>query len=273
MPGLQRAERGLRPRGGADPCRARRRRVGDQRAEGVDVARARVALVLRRRPHRPGLQPAPRPVVPARADGPTGRRGAPDRADHRRRRVQRGVLRRRAHRAPISSSARSAAGGRVAMGLLGFERGVSTLAQQVGLRARARPRDRPRARARTRRAIRSIRQRLVDAWIGLRLMQWNAQRSMAARGVPGPEASISKLFWGTWHRDLGNLGIDILGADGLVADELPVRAHVGAEAVPVQPGRHDLRRLERDPAQRARRARARSPARPALTHPVPRAPA
>ena len=52
-------------------------------------------------------------------------------------------------------------------------------------------------------------------------MQWNAQRSMAARGVPGPEASISKLFWGTWHRDLGNLGIDILGADGLVADELP----------------------------------------------------
>ena len=50
-----------------------------------------------------------------------------------------------------------------------------------------------------------MRQRLVDAWIGLRLMRWNAMRSMAARACPGPEASISKLFWGTWHRDLGNL--------------------------------------------------------------------
>jgi alkylation response protein AidB-like acyl-CoA dehydrogenase len=35
--------------------------------------------------------------------------------------------------------------------------------------------------------------------------------------VPGPEASISKLFWGTWHRDLGNLLVDVLGAEGLIA--------------------------------------------------------
>jgi alkylation response protein AidB-like acyl-CoA dehydrogenase len=43
-------------------------------------------------------------------------------------------------------------------------------------------------------------------------------RSMAAKGVPGPEASISKLFWGTWHRDLGNLMVDVLGPDALVTD-------------------------------------------------------
>ena len=66
-----------------------------------------------------------------------------------------------------------------------------------------------------------MRQRLVGAWIGLRLMKWNAMRSMAAKGVPGPEASISKLFWGSWHRDLGNLMIDVLGADGLIGDALP----------------------------------------------------
>jgi alkylation response protein AidB-like acyl-CoA dehydrogenase len=29
------------------------------------------------------------------------------------------------------------------------------------------------------------------------------------------------LFWGTWHRDLGNLMIDVLGADGLVGESLP----------------------------------------------------
>jgi alkylation response protein AidB-like acyl-CoA dehydrogenase len=42
-------------------------------------------------------------------------------------------------------------------------------------------------------------------------------RSMGS-GVPGPEASISKLFWGSWHRDLGELGIDLLGPAGLVHD-------------------------------------------------------
>ena len=45
-------------------------------------------------------------------------------------------------------------------------------------------------------------------------MRWNALRSMSAAACPGPEASISKLFWGTWHRDLGELMVDLLGADG-----------------------------------------------------------
>jgi alkylation response protein AidB-like acyl-CoA dehydrogenase len=44
---------------------------------------------------------------------------------------------------------------------------------------------------------------------------------MAAKGVPGPEASISKLFWGSWHRDLGNLMIDVLGPEGLVGQAVP----------------------------------------------------
>ena len=30
-----------------------------------------------------------------------------------------------------------------------------------------------------------------------------------------------KLFWGTWHRDLGNLAMDILGAEGMIAEALP----------------------------------------------------
>ena len=103
------------------------------------------------------------------------------------------------------------------MGLLGFERGVSTLAQQVGFE-RELDHVLDLARARDRGDDPGLRTRLVDAWIGLRLMKWNAMRSMAAKGVPGPEASISKLFWGTWHRDLGNLMIDVLGADGLIGE-------------------------------------------------------
>ena len=109
-------------------------------------------------------------------------------------------------------------GWRVAMGLLGFERGVSTLAQQVGFE---RELDHlfALASAHGRAGDPVLRARLVDAWIGLRLMKWNAMRSMAAKGVPGPEASISKLFWGSWHRDLGNLLIDVLGADGLIGED------------------------------------------------------
>ncbi len=108
----------------------------------------------------------------------------------------------------------------VAMGLLGFERGVSTLAQQVGFE-RELEHLIELAQARGRASDPMLRQRLVDAYIGLHLMKWNAMRSMAARGVPGPEASISKLLWGTWHRDLGELFIDVLGPEGLIAEELP----------------------------------------------------
>jgi alkylation response protein AidB-like acyl-CoA dehydrogenase len=39
--------------------------------------------------------------------------------------------------------------------------------------------------------------------------------------VAPPQASISKLFWATWHRDLGDLAMDVLGASSLVADALP----------------------------------------------------
>ena len=79
----------------ADP---RRRRVGDRRPEGVDVARAVGRLVLRALPHRPRRAEAPRHLVPARADAPAGHRDPAHRAAHRDIGVQRGVLRRRAHR-------------------------------------------------------------------------------------------------------------------------------------------------------------------------------
>jgi alkylation response protein AidB-like acyl-CoA dehydrogenase len=107
----------------------------------------------------------------------------------------------------------------VAMDLLALERGISTLAQQVGFE---RELDNLIAEARRRgvTADPRMRQRLASAHIGLKLMQWNALRSMGS-GVPGPEASISKLFWGTWHRDLGELAMDIGGLDSQIAEGFP----------------------------------------------------
>jgi alkylation response protein AidB-like acyl-CoA dehydrogenase len=107
----------------------------------------------------------------------------------------------------------------VAMDLLAFERGISTLAQQVGFE-REMEHVVEVAQERGVAADPVMRQRLVKAWTGLQLMKWNALRSMGS-GVPGPEASISKLFWGTWHRDLGELITDIRGMEGQVAEGFP----------------------------------------------------
>ena len=108
----------------------------------------------------------------------------------------------------------------VAMALLGYERGISTLAQQVGFE---RELDDTIALARThgRTGDPVLRQKLARAHTGLQLLKLNALRSMSAKGVPGPEASISKLFWGTWHRDLGELMMEILGPAGLIGEALP----------------------------------------------------
>src|SRR5204862_4698010 len=66
------------------------------------------------------------------------------------------------------------------------------------------------AQANGRAAEPTMRQRLAQAWTGLRLMRFNALRTMSA-AEPGPEASISKLFWASWHRALGELAVDVAG--------------------------------------------------------------
>ena len=119
-------------------------------------------------------------------------------------------------------------GWRVAMATLGFERGVSTLGQQIGFR---RELDGVIALAKRTGAAQDplIQDRLVRAAIGLDVLRLNALRSMTgltgqtaptdnagARGTPGPEASIAKLAWARWHRDLGELAMDVLGPAGTV---------------------------------------------------------
>ena len=94
LPAVQRAGRRLRPRRPADQGRARRRRVGHHRPEGVDLGRA----VLRHRrdhlPHRPRPAQAQGPHRLRRRHARARRRGATAAPDDRRRLVQRGVLQR-----------------------------------------------------------------------------------------------------------------------------------------------------------------------------------
>ena len=113
-------------------------------------------------------------------------------------------------------------GWKVAMATLGFERGVSTVGQQVGF---ARELDDVVALARGNGAIDDpvIRDRLVRARMGLEVMRLHALRTLAgfSAGSEGPEASISKLVWASWHRGLGELAMQVAGASSLVVREAP----------------------------------------------------
>jgi alkylation response protein AidB-like acyl-CoA dehydrogenase len=113
-------------------------------------------------------------------------------------------------------------GWEVANALLGFERGVATLAQQIQFeREYARILDIAREHGCTTEPV--MRQRLAQSWIGLKLLRYNALRTLTnmGDGAPGPEASISKLAWANWHRSLGELAMDVQGVASLVAEGAP----------------------------------------------------
>jgi alkylation response protein AidB-like acyl-CoA dehydrogenase len=113
-------------------------------------------------------------------------------------------------------------GWKVAMGTLAFERGASTLGQQLRFENELRAIVAV-ARANGRIDDPVARLRLVDAWMGLRVMRCNALRSLSAleAGALTPLTSIHKLYWATLHRGLGALAVDIMGADALVGEALP----------------------------------------------------
>lgn len=111
-------------------------------------------------------------------------------------------------------------GWKVAMGLLEAERGVSTLGQQMHFSHEL---DLVVAAAQRNGSIAdgAVRARIAQAWIGLRVMRYNALRMLADGADAGlrREALIYKYYWSNWHRDLGKLAMDVLGADGDVVSD------------------------------------------------------
>ncbi|SMF66800.1 acyl-CoA dehydrogenase family protein [Streptomyces sp. Amel2xC10] len=101
-------------------------------------------------------------------------------------------------------------GWRVAMSLLGFERGVSTLAQQIGF-AEELGRVVRAAVASGAAADPVTRERLVGLWAELRTMRWNALRTLGGSGGPGAP-SVAKLLWAGWHQRLGEAAVGVRGA-------------------------------------------------------------
>jgi alkylation response protein AidB-like acyl-CoA dehydrogenase len=117
-------------------------------------------------------------------------------------------------------------GWRVAMGTLTFERGVSTLGQQIRY---ARELSNLAEMAESTGAADDplIRERFTRSWVGLRTMRSYAMATMdlgQQRSSPGGDMgqgqdNVSKLLWANWHRDLGELAMDVAGKAGLVAED------------------------------------------------------
>jgi alkylation response protein AidB-like acyl-CoA dehydrogenase len=111
----------------------------------------------------------------------------------------------------------------VSMGTLAFERGASTLGQQMSFQNEL---DQIIAIAKENGSSKDplIRQRIAHAWSGLRIQRYHALRTLSGADdgeEPPPAASIAKLFWASWHRDLGKLAMDVMGAGAEVASAAP----------------------------------------------------
>jgi alkylation response protein AidB-like acyl-CoA dehydrogenase len=112
-------------------------------------------------------------------------------------------------------------GWRVAMATLAIERGVSTLGQQVGYE---RELNALIAAAKRTGAASDplLRDRLARAWIGLQVMREQVLAMLSGETDPAAGgASAVKLIWSRWHRDLGELAMDILGPGSMLAQGPP----------------------------------------------------
>ena len=113
-------------------------------------------------------------------------------------------------------------GWRVAMGLLAYERGASTLGQQFGfLREFEAVLEAARSNGGASDPV--TRQRLSSMWSRLQIMRWNSLRMLTTADRPelsGP-SYIAKLYWASLHRDIGELALDVLGSAGDVCESYP----------------------------------------------------
>lgn len=124
----------------------------------------------------------------------------------------------RAHAADVIGA--PGEGWKIAMALLGFERGISTLGQQMGF---AQELELICQIASDNGAAQSpgIRQRIGRAWAGLRAMRYLAIRVLdESEGADALRERLSyKYHWSNWHRDLGALAMDVMGVAGVTSDD------------------------------------------------------
>jgi hypothetical protein len=111
----------------------------------------------------------------------------------------------------------------VANSILGLERGDEAATNPVLFRAELdRLIDMARHNGRLEDPV--IRDRLASAYVRVETMRFLGYRILTgvlSTGAIGPEASVSKLQWSEYHRDVTRLAIDVLGPAALVVEGRP----------------------------------------------------
>jgi alkylation response protein AidB-like acyl-CoA dehydrogenase len=147
-------------------------------------------------------------------------------------------------RTPVDNVVGEVNGGwRVAMGTLAFERGASTLGQQLAFENELRGITAV-AQATELTSDPVVRDRLAAAWISLRVMRYHALRTlpMLEHGEMTRATAIHKLFWASFHRSLGELAIDVLGTAALVPDERLERLFLYTRADTIYGGSNEIQK-------------------------------
>lgn len=111
-------------------------------------------------------------------------------------------------------------GWRVAMTLLGFERGEAAATLPIMFRSELeRLFDLARENGAAEEPV--MRDRLADIYIANEVMRFLGEDSLArylAGHSPGPDAAVSKLWWSEYHKDVTELALDVLGRESLVSE-------------------------------------------------------
>ncbi|PWI19006.1 acyl-CoA dehydrogenase [Streptomyces sp. Act143] len=132
-------------------------------------------------------------------------------------------------------------GWRIAMAATGNERGLTLRSPGRYLAAA----DRLHALWRDRGSPDAMRARVADALIGARAYQLftctAASRFLAGESL-GPESSLNKLYWSEYDIALTETALDLLGADGELADTDWAERYVFALAGPVYAGTNEIQR-------------------------------
>ena len=111
----------------------------------------------------------------------------------------------------------------VAITTLAYERDLLTHIRQISLK-NALQRVIRLTREHGRNADPLVRQKLAGLWIGEQALQMSAYRSLTRilrGGQPGPEGSTSKLYWSQLDQELAQLGSELLGPYGQIAETAP----------------------------------------------------
>ncbi len=109
-------------------------------------------------------------------------------------------------------------GWRVAMALLGFERGKAAAVAPLAFRAELdRLIDYARDFGRLEDPL--VRDRLMACYAKVEIMRFSGYRALTnfEKGIaPGPDSALTKIFWSEYHQEVTELAMDIMGTVGLV---------------------------------------------------------